>query len=141
MDSSAASPKRAGSMTTPTELIRFPPLDAADPDGLLMVGGRLTPAWALAAYRQGVFPWPMVDGALEILAWFAPDPRAVLPLDGLRVSRRVQRRIRRGEFEVTANQHFAAVVRACAEPRSDDGGTWITRAMKDTTGWTHGPLG
>lgn len=118
-------------MTGNSESVRFPPVDAADDDGLLMVGGQLTPSWTLSAYRQGVFPWPMVDGPLEVLAWFAPDPRAILPLDRFRVPRRVQRRIRRGEFEVTANCDFGAVVRHCAAPRRYDRETWITRSMSE----------
>ena len=107
-------------MTRPTELIRFPPVTAADRDGLLMVGGKLTPSWALAAYRQGVFPWPMVDGDFEML-----------PLQDFSVSRRVRRRIRKGEFQVTANQDFAGVVSGCAGPRRHDSETWITRSMAE----------
>ena len=54
----------------------FPPVYTARPDGLLMVGGRLTPPWLVAAYSRGIFPWPVVDDDREILAWFSPDPRA-----------------------------------------------------------------
>lgn len=94
-----------------------------------MVGGQLTPPWLLAAYRRGIFPWPVVDGEREILAWFSPDPRAILELDSLHVSRRLQRRLRSGEFQVSWNRDFAGVISACAAPRDAHGGTWITPTL------------
>lgn len=108
-----------------------------------MVGGELYPEWLLAAYRRGIFPWPCVDGDIEILAWFSPDPRAVLELDELHVPRRLQRRLRRGEFRVTFDQAFEEVIRACAAPRGEMSGTWITARMIDAfqrvhdLGWAH----
>ena len=108
---------------------RFPPVHRAAADGLLLIGGQLTPAWLLAAYRRGIFPWPIVQGRSEILAWFSPDPRAILELDALHVSRRLQRRLRSGEFSVTCDQDFAGVVHACAQPRATNDGTWITPAI------------
>jgi leucyl/phenylalanyl-tRNA--protein transferase len=107
----------------------FPPVHKARPDGLLMVGGRLTPPWLLAAYSRGIFPWPVVDDDREILAWFSPDPRAILKLDTLHVSRRLQRRMRSGEFQVSFNRNFAGVISACAAPRDAHGGTWITSTL------------
>lgn len=112
-------------------------------DGLLLVGGQLTPDWILTAYRRGIFPWPVVDAGLEILAWFSPDPRAVLELDDLHVSRRLQRRIRSGQFRVTFDQAFADVVAGCAAPRNRETGTWITPRLAAAygklheLGWTH----
>ncbi len=91
-----------------------------------MTGGQLTEAWILEAYRRGIFPWPMVDETTSILAWFSPDPRAIVELDGLHVSRRLERRLRGGQFQVTVNQDFCGVVRGCAAPRRDDSLTWIT---------------
>ena len=111
--------------------IDFPPPSAADEDGLLMLGGKLTPSWVLTAYRQGIFPWPLVDDHVEVLAWFSPDPRAILPLDSYHPARRLLRRIRRGEFTVTFNQDFDRVISGCAAPRADDHQTWITRSMSE----------
>jgi leucyl/phenylalanyl-tRNA---protein transferase len=107
----------------------FPSLREARPDGLLRVGGQLSPSWLLAAYRRGIFPWPVVDRGIEILAWFSPDPRAILPLDALHIPQRLQRRLRRSEFQVTFDRAFSAVVAACAEPRTPGGGTWITSSL------------
>lgn len=107
----------------------FPPPDYADEDGLLKLGGRLTTDWLLSAYRQGIFPWPIVDAGYEVLAWFSPDPRQVIELDGLHVSRRLRRRIRSGVFEVSRDRAFPDVIAACARPRRNDPGTWITPSM------------
>jgi leucyl/phenylalanyl-tRNA--protein transferase len=121
----------------------FPPVSKANPDGLLMVGGDLSPSWLLTAYRRGIFPWPVFDGSTEILAWFSPDPRAVLDFQDLHVPRRLQRRIRSGQFRVTLNQAFDEVVDACAAPRKQDEQTWITPRMSRAyrklhrLGWAH----
>ncbi len=112
--------------------IDFPPISTATEDGLLMVGGILCPSWVVAAYQRGIFPWPIVDDGCEILAWFSPDPRAVLDLEQLYISRRLARRIRSGRFRVTCDQDFAAVVAGCAAPRGALDGTWITPAMQRT---------
>jgi leucyl/phenylalanyl-tRNA--protein transferase len=82
-------------MSRSDEITFFPPIDATTEDGLLMIGGRLNVQWVLDAYRRGIFPWPLVDGETEILAWFCPDPRAVVELDSLYVSRRLARRVNR----------------------------------------------
>ena len=95
-----------------------------------MVGGHLNPAWVLAAYCRGIFPWPIVEQGYELLAWFSPDPRAIIELDELYVSRRLARRIRSGRFRVTCDRNFAGVVSACAAPRTYAGETWITPAMR-----------
>ena len=89
----------------------------------------MAPEWLLEAYRRGIFPWPIVDGDLQVLAWFAPDPRAILPLDRLHVSRRLARRIRSGQFQVTCDKDFAAVVAGCAQPRKPGDQTWITPSL------------
>ncbi len=121
----------------------FPPVWKARRDGLLMIGGELSPEWLLAAYRRGIFPWPVTEEDVEILAWFSPHPRAVLEFDNLHVHRRLQRRLRRGEFEATFDQAFYEVIEACAAPRAQSFGTWITprmlgayRKMHDL-GWAH----
>src|SRR5919204_4908372 len=83
----------------------------ADENGLVAVGGDLRPERLLQAYRAGVFPW--YDDESPI-CWWSPDPRAIFELDGLHVSRRLQRTLRSGRFEVTVNRDFAAVIRGCA---------------------------
>ena len=107
--------------------VQFP--QPANRDGLVLLDGKLTPDWVLSAYRQGVFPWPIVDGHHEQLAWFSPDPRAILPLDNFHVSRRLARRLRRGEFELTVNEAFDDVVDACAQSRGT--GIWLTETMAE----------
>lgn len=109
----------------------FPPVEFADDDGLLMFDGDLTTAWLLEAYRNGIFPWPIVRRRTEHLSWWSPDPRAVLELDCLRVSRRLRRRLDSGRFNVSINRDFAGVIRACAQPRDERGGSWITPALID----------
>lgn len=107
----------------------FPPTEMADTDGLLLVGGQLSPDWLLAAYRRGIFPWPVLYGKREILAWFSPDPRAVIELDQLHVPNRLARRMRGGQFQFTFDRDFRQVIRACAEPRRRESQTWITSSM------------
>ena len=115
----------------------FPPADAAGEAGLVAVGADLAPGTLLAAYRSGIFPMP-VDG-LPGPAWFSPDPRGVVPLDGFRASRSLRRSARR--FTVTADRAFGAVVDGCADPRRPGG--WITADMRDAyvrlheLGWAH----
>jgi len=109
----------------------FPPAETADADGLLAVGGRLTPEWLLDAYRHGIFPWPIsLDDGEDFLAWWSPDPRAIIELDGLHVSRRLRRTLRSGKFEVTCDRCFAGVVRGCATAAGRVGHTWITPEME-----------
>jgi leucyl/phenylalanyl-tRNA--protein transferase len=108
----------------------FPPLHTATDFGLLAVGGRLTAGRVLRAYRRGIFPWPIVEPGLEVLAWFTPDPRAIIELEALHISRRLARRLRTGQFRITCDRCFAEVMAGCAAPRDDDdSGTWITSDM------------
>jgi len=110
---------------------RFPPPGEAGPDGLLMTGGSLAPAWMMEAYRSGIFPMPLHYEHQRLVAWFSPDPRGILELDGLHISRRVARRLRRGEFQFTIDRAFSRVVEACAAPRVEDTGCWLTLAMQN----------
>jgi leucyl/phenylalanyl-tRNA--protein transferase len=116
--------------------VRFPDPRRADAEGLLAHGGDLEPATLIAAYRRGIFPWPHEDGPL---LWWSPDPRAILPLDGLHVSRRLARTLRQRRFRVTVNADFEAVIGGCAAR----GETWITPAMRQAyvglhrLGWAH----
>jgi leucyl/phenylalanyl-tRNA--protein transferase len=97
--------------------------EAADPQGLVAVGGDLRPDVLLDAYRRGVFPW--YDESLPV-CWWSPDPRAIIPLDKFHVSRRLERTIRSGRFTVTIDRAFTDVVLGCADREE---GTWITRAL------------
>lgn len=108
----------------------FPPVETAltEPNGLLAAGGDLTPAWLVAAYRRGIFPWFSDD---QPILWWSPDPRMVLFPDALRIRRSLAKRIRNGGFHVTANRAFASVIDACASPRDQQPGTWITQEMQD----------
>ncbi len=83
----------------------------------------LTPDLLLAAYRIGVFPMADPDGDV---AWYAPDPRAVLPLDAFHVSKTLAKTVRRGEFEVVVDRDFEGTMRACAAPAPDRPETWIS---------------
>jgi leucyl/phenylalanyl-tRNA--protein transferase len=107
----------------------FPPVERAlrQPDGLLAAGADLTPERLLDAYRHGIFPW---FGPGEPILWWSPDPRMVLFPAELKISRSLAKRLRRGDFSVRADTAFAAVTRACAEPRPGQGGTWITEEMR-----------
>lgn len=109
----------------------FPSADRAldEPNGLLAIGGDLTPTRLLNAYAHGIFPW-FSDDASPIL-WWSPDPRAVILPDALKVSRSLRRSLARGEIEVTLDTVFEEVVRGCAAPRDGDRRTWITPAIRN----------
>jgi leucyl/phenylalanyl-tRNA--protein transferase len=114
----------------------FPPLETAlrEPNGLLAVGGSLAPSTLLDAYSRGIFPWFSED---EPVMWWSPDPRMVLRPAELHVSRSLTKRLRRHDYAVRADTAFAAVVRACAQPRPGQSGTWITRRMIDAYSRLH----
>ncbi len=116
---------------------QFPSAEMADDDGLVLVGGELAPETVLAAYRQGIFPWPVEAEGRSILAWWSPDPRAVMECDALRCSRRLLRRIRSEKYRVTCDRAFEQVMQGCAEPRDDEPGTWITPEMLAVYGKLH----
>lgn len=97
---------------------RLPSPDDADDHGLVGIGADLEPATLLAAYRAGMFPMPF---RRRTVGWWSPDPRGVLPLDGLHVSRSLRRSLTR--YRVTHNTCFERVIRACGDPRRDHG--WI----------------
>ena len=115
-------------LSTNSSDLRFPPVDAASPEGLLAVGGDLRPERLLEAYRHGIFPWYEED---QPILWWSPDPRAVLFPDKLHVPRSLDKTIRRGHFTVTLDTRFRDVMMECAGPRPQypEGGTWITPAM------------
>lgn len=107
----------------------FPPVDPDGEDEIVAVGGDLSPGTLLAAYRTGLFPMP-VRGHL---AWWSPQPRGILPLDGLRVSRSLRKSCRR--FEIRMDTAFDEVTAACAEPRRPGG--WITPELRAAYGELH----
>jgi leucyl/phenylalanyl-tRNA--protein transferase len=105
----------------------FPPPEHAE-EGLVAVGGDLSPERLLLAYASGIFPW--YDEGLPIL-WHSPDPRCVLPVTGLHVGRTLRRVIAKGTYEVRFDTAFKEVIRACkATPRPGQDGTWITDDME-----------
>jgi leucyl/phenylalanyl-tRNA--protein transferase len=115
-------------------------VEGAGPDGLLAAGADLEPGTLLAAYGAGIFPMPVRSGwGSHELAWFSPDPRGVLPLDALRVSRSLRRSCRR--YTTTIDHAFDAVVAGCADPRRPGG--WITAEVRSaydrlhSLGWAH----
>lgn len=88
----------------------------------------LSPEALLAGYMQGIFPMASADGRV---AWYSPDPRAILPLDHLHVSRSLRRSILRGQFEVRFNTAFREVIEACAAPAPGRDETWISAAITE----------
>lgn len=106
----------------------FPALERAltEPDGLLAAGADLSPARLLTAYRSGIFPW---YSAGQPVLWWSPDPRMVLFPAEFRMPRSLLKRLRRRDYEIRIDTAFEAVMRACAAPRDDAAGTWITPDM------------
>ena len=114
----------------------FPPPDYADPSGLIAVGGDLSSERLLEAYRVGIFPWYSED---QPILWWSPDPRFVLELDQLKISRSLGKTLRRRLFHVTFDRVFDEVIAACAAvPREGQSGTWITPEMRDAYSRLHG---
>lgn len=106
----------------------FPDVETAllEPNGLLAVGGPLSPERLERAYRSGVFPW-FSEG--QPVLWWSPDPRAIIYPARLRVSRSLRKRLRNGDYTVTLDTAFRRVIEGCAAPRADQAGTWITPEM------------
>jgi leucyl/phenylalanyl-tRNA--protein transferase len=115
----------------------MPSAATAPSHGCLAAGGDLEPGTILAAYRNGIFPWPDPDGRL---LWWSPDPRAILPLDEFHASRSLARLRRQGRYRVTRDRDCTGVIAGCAD-RAE--GTWITPAMRRAyerlhqLGWVH----
>jgi leucyl/phenylalanyl-tRNA--protein transferase len=98
-----------------------------EPNGLLAIGGSLSPAWLISAYRHGIFPW---FGEDDPILWWSPDPRGVLWPHAFHASRRLQRSIRSRGYRSQSNRAFTAVLDGCAAPRGPHSGTWITASMR-----------
>lgn len=111
-----------------TEQIKFPEVSQASPEGLLAIGGDLSAERIILAYKNGIFPW--FDETQPIL-WWSPDPRFVLFPKKLKVSKSMQRLLRKQAFKVTFNACFERVINECADiKREGQKGTWITEEMK-----------
>lgn len=104
----------------------FPPAASADAAGLIGIGGQLSSEWLLDAYHHGIFPWPLSDG---LLAWWSPDPRAVIEFADFRPSRRLLRTCRSGHFEIARDRDFPGVISGCGTAQQRTEGTWITPEM------------
>lgn len=110
-----------------TEDLVFPPAHLASPEGLLAVGGDLSPERILLAYHHGIFPWYSPE---DPILWWSPDPRMILLPQDFRVSRSLKKKIDQGRFEVSIDLGFEQVIHLCARLRTDNGqGTWITPEM------------
>lgn len=107
----------------------FPPIDSAldQPDGLLCFGGDLSSERLLAAYRRGIFPWYSDN---QPIMWWSPHPRCVLFPEAMKISRSLKKSIRNMDLEVSMDSAFEQVIQACALPRADEAGTWITLEMQ-----------
>jgi len=103
----------------------FPPVESAlnEPDGLLAAGGDLSIGRLISAYSNGIFPW-YSEG--EPILWWSPNPRTIFEVENYNPSKSLCRFTKKSTWKVTLNQAFEEVIQACAEPRSDLDGTWIT---------------
>ena len=112
----------------------FPDPEGAE-DGIVAIGGDLTPERLLAAYNAGIFPWYSKD---EPIMWWSPDPRFILKPSSVRISKSMKKVLRGQEFKITYNQAFESVIQSCAStPRKDQEGTWITEEMSTAYKYLH----
>jgi leucyl/phenylalanyl-tRNA--protein transferase len=112
-----------------TDELVFPPVDSANVEGLLAVGGDLSPERLLLAYQSGIFPWFDND---SIILWWSPDPRMILYPNEIKISKSMRKVIRDNKFTLTVNTCFKEVLEHCSSvPRVGQDGTWITEEMKN----------
>ncbi|MBB6480826.1 leucyl/phenylalanyl-tRNA--protein transferase [Spirochaeta isovalerica] len=123
------------------EHIFFPPVEESTEEGIVAVGGNLSPGVLLSAYRQGIFPW--YSEGQDIL-WWSPDPRFVLFTENLKISKSMKKEIRKKKYEVVLDRNFQKVIGACRDSvRKGQRGTWITEDMFRAycaiheMGWAH----
>jgi len=110
-----------------SERIEFPPAWLARSDGLLCIGGDLTPKRLIMAYENGIFPWFSQN---EPILWWSPDPRLVLDPSHIKISRSLKKKIKKSPFTIRLNTAFEQTIMACAQPRqSRDEGTWLVDGM------------
>lgn len=110
-----------------SDFLAFPDPREADPDGLIAIGGDLSPERLILAYSNGIFPWYEANSPI---LWWSPDPRMVLIPEEIRISHSMKQRIRKSDFEIRIDTAFEAVIQNCAmiNGREEDG-TWITNDM------------
>jgi len=107
----------------------FPPVEEADEEGLLAIGGDLSAERLLLAYRSGIFPW---FNETDPICWWSPDPRFVLFPAQLKVSKSMQQVLKKQTFQFSTNKAFEKVIQACSRvPRNGQDGTWITSNMQE----------
>lgn len=107
--------------------LAFPPPYLAEEDGMLAIGGDLSCERLLLAYSMGIFPW---FSEHEPILWWSPNPRCVLYPEDLKISKSMKQVFRKGIFEITSDQNFRDVIKACQhQPRKGQDGTWITDEM------------
>ena len=112
--------------------LAFPDPRLADEEGLVAVGGDLSVARLLLAYRSGIFPW-----TVKPITWWSPDPRAIFELDAFHVSRSFARVLRQQRFEITIDRAFAEVMKGCASPARGRRTTWISPEFHSAYGRLH----
>ncbi len=125
----------------PEDEIVFPNPDLADDDGLLAIGGDLSPERLILAYHHGIFPWFSDD---DPICWYSPHERCVIYPERIKVSKSMKQVLKNGGLKVTVDKAFAQVIAKCANlPRRDQAGTWITGEMQQAyinlhqLGWAH----
>jgi leucyl/phenylalanyl-tRNA--protein transferase len=109
----------------------FPPVETAlhEPDGLLCAGGDLSTSRLVSAYSNGIFPW-YSEG--EPILWWSPNPRTIFEIENYTPSRSLCRFAKKSKWRITLNNAFEEVIEACAEPRADLNGTWITKDIVES---------
>ena len=121
--------KKQNTISFLSDSLSFTPLERANAEGLLAVGGDLSPERLLLAYQNGIFPWFNEN---SLIMWWSPNPRMVLFPKDIKVSKSMKQVLRSDQFKLTKNTCFSAVVEQCASvPRVGQDGTWITREMKE----------
>lgn len=111
-----------------------PRLALDEPNGLLAMGGDLSPTRLRLAYANGIFPWYNPD---ESILWWCPNPRTVLPTDGIHISRRFKRTLAKADYAVTLDRDFDGVITRCAGIRKGNPGTWLGPEMRAAYGQLH----
>jgi len=106
-------------------IVNFPPIDEADEEGLLAIGGDMEVESLILAYKNAIFPWPISKD--YPIAWFSPDPRGVLKIKNIHIGRTLKKVIKKNDFTITFNKDFKYVIEKCAQiKRKGENSTWIT---------------
>ncbi|MEZ6089115.1 MAG: leucyl/phenylalanyl-tRNA--protein transferase [Pirellulaceae bacterium] len=108
----------------------FPPASSADRDGLVAIDPRFDSERMLDAYQHGIFPWPCRWGDRWVDGWYSPDPRAILPFETFRISRRLRRKLRAGHFLFQWDSCFETVLKACASVDNREAEAWLSPRLR-----------